>query len=253
MIIYFSATGNCRHTAEALAQKTEDEVKSILDFMNGGEEADFRGEKRLGLISPTYSWRLPSIVRDFIQNTEIKVSENTYVYFVSTYGTTPGASVHEMRELLKENNIEIDSVYSIRMPDTWTPIFNLSDARKVEAINAVAESEIAEAAASILAGDRRKHMKRQMPAFALSIAGRAYDQMRRTDNLYAESGCISCGLCEKKCPVKAIEIKDGRPVWIKPQCTMCLGCLHRCPVFAIQYGRGRTKDHGQYINPHTKM
>ena len=253
MIIYFSATGNCRHTAEALAQKTEDEAKSILDFMDGREEADFRGEKRLGLIFPTYSWRLPSIVREFIQNTEIKVSENTYVYFVSTYGTTPGASVHEMRELLKEKNIEIYSVYSIRMPDTWTPIFDLSDAHKVEAINMSAESEIEAAAASILAGDRRKHMKRQMPAFALSIAGRVYDQMRRTDNLYVENSCISCGLCERKCPVKAIEIKDGRPVWIKPQCTMCLGCLHRCPVFAIQYGRGRTKDHGQYTNPHTKM
>lgn len=253
MIIYFSATGNCRHTAEALAQKTEDKAKSILDFMNGREKADFRDEKRLGLIAPTYSWRLPSIVREFIQNTEIMVSENTYVYFVSTYGTSPGASVHEMRGLLKEKNIDIDSTYSIRMPDTWTPIFNLSDARKVEAINAAAESEISEAAASILAGDRRKRMKRQMPAFVLSIAGRNYDRMRRTDNLYAESRCISCGLCERKCPVKAIEIKDGRPVWIKPQCTMCLGCLHRCPVFAIQYGRGRTKKHGQYINPHTKM
>lgn len=253
MIIYFSATGNCKHTAKVLAQKTEDEAKSILEFMNGREKADFRDENRLGIIAPTYGWRLPSIVREFIQNTEITVSENTYVYFVSTYGTSPGATVHEMRRLLREKNIEIDSVYSIRMPDTWTPIFNLSDARKVEAINAAAESEIAQTAESILAGDRRKRMKWQLPSFTLAIAAMVYDGMRRTANLYVESNCTGCGLCERKCPVKAIEIKDGRPVWIKQQCTMCLGCLHRCPVFAIQYGRGRTKKHGQYINPHTKM
>lgn len=123
----------------------------------------------------------------------------------------------------------------------------------MEAINAAAESEIAQTAESILAGDRRKRMKRQLPAFTLAIAAMVYDGMRRTANLYVESNCTGCGLCERKCPVKAIEIKDGRPVWIKQQCTMCLGCLHRCPVFAIQYGRGRTKKHGQYINPHTKM
>ena len=253
MIIYFSATGNCRHTAEVIAQKTEDEAKSILDFMNGREKTDFRNEKRLGIIAPTYSWRLPSIVREFIQNTEITISHDTYLYFVSTYGTTSGASIHEMRRLLEDKNINIDSAYSIRMPDTWTPIFDLSDKHKVESINRAAESEIEAAACSILAGDRLNCMKRQMPAFTLAIAGRIYDKMRRTSNLYVESTCIGCGLCERKCPVKAIKIREGRPEWIKQQCTMCLGCLHRCPVFAIQYGRGKTRKHGQYINPYIKM
>ena len=101
MIIYFSATGNCKHTAKVLAQKTEDEAKSILEFMNGREKADFRDENRLGIIAPTYGWRLPSIVREFIQNTEITVSENTYVYFVSTYGTSPSATVHECAGFLE--------------------------------------------------------------------------------------------------------------------------------------------------------
>lgn len=101
--------------------------------------------------------------------------------------------------------------------------------------------------------NRLNRMKRQMPAFTLAIAGRIYDKMRRTSNLYVESTCISCGLCERKCPVKAIKIREGRPEWIKQQCTMCLGCLHRCPVFAIQYGRGKTRKHGQYINPYINM
>ena len=67
-----------------------------------------------------------------------------------------------------------------------------------------------------------------------------------------EDGCVGCGLCARKCPVQAIEMRNGRPVWVRDKCVMCLGCLHRCPKFAIQYGR-RTKKHGQYTNPNVKV
>lgn len=55
-----------------------------------------------------------------------------------------------------------------------------------------------------------------------------------------------------KCPVKAIEMKNKKPVWVADKCVMCLGCLHRCPVFAINYGN-KTQKHGQYINPNVKV
>ena len=48
-------------------------------------------------------------------------------------------------------------------------------------------------------------------------------------------------------PVHAIQIQDGKPVWVKKQCTMCLGCLHRCPKFSIRYGK--SDRHGQYRHP----
>ena len=59
-------------------------------------------------------------------------------------------------------------------------------------------------------------------------------------------------LCARKCPDQAIEMRDGRPVWVKERCIMCLGCLHRCPKFAIQYD-DRTREHGQYRHPGTRV
>ena len=59
----------------------------------------------------------------------------------------------------------------------------------------------------------------------------------------ATDACVSCGLCEKRCPVHNIKV-EGKPQW-GTDCTMCLACFHACPQHAIQYGN-RTKNKGQY-------
>ena len=78
-----------------------------------------------------------------------------------------------------------------------------------------------------------------------------YKTLSKTSHLHVEDTCIGCGLCAKNCPVNAIEMKDGKPAWVKKNCAMCLSCLHRCPKFAIQYD-DKTKDHGQYLHPDEK-
>lgn len=50
-----------------------------------------------------------------------------------------------------------------------------------------------------------------------------------------EDKCIGCGLCEKICTAKAIQMQEGKPVWVKDHCNICLACINRCPKEAIQY------------------
>ncbi len=247
MILYFSATGNCKYVATRLAQATGQEMYSIADCIRNGQY-DF-SDGTVGIISPAYDWGLPSIVKEFLEKASFRTD---YLYFAATYGTIPGAIGYMANKAIRERTI--DAYYSVRMPDTWTPIFDLSTPEKVAKYTRHTESEIDRMIQGVRERRTNRHLRPRTPAIITKlIAEPLYNKkVRCTSNLHAENTCIGCGLCAKKCPVQAIAIRDGRPVWVKDRCVMCLGCLHRCPKFAIQYGN-RTKKHGQYTNPNVKV
>lgn len=252
MIFYFSATGNSKYVASRIRHPDE-EMVPIADAVKQGHFRYKIADGKLGIVSPTYDWTLPSIVSEFLEKLEISCSEKPYVYYVGTYGTTTGAAAAMADRLMKAKGLPFDAMFDVKMPDTWTPIFDLSDPVHVEEINKKAEREITELQDQINQQIRGKHMALTTPLFTGMIGKMLYDNgTRKTSNLSVGGSCIGCGLCVKKCPVEAIEIKEKKPIWVKDKCVMCLGCLHRCPKFAIQYGK-KTAVHGQYVNPKIKV
>ena len=246
MILYFSATGNCKYVAQRLAQVHPQEILPIVDCIKN-HKFDFEDEA-IGIISPTYFWGLPSIVEEFLKKAAFKTD---YLYFVSTYGTTTGAAGRFAANAI--HGRKIDAFYAVRMPDTWTPMFDLSSSEKIAKFTKTTEKSIDAIINKVAERYTNRHISPRTPAFlAKWVAQPIYHhQIRRTAHFYAENSCIGCGLCEKQCPVHAIQIENGKPVWVKTQCVMCLGCLHHCPKFAIQYGN-RTRKHGQYVNPNVR-
>lgn len=204
----------------------------------------------LGIVTPVYFWQLPLVTRNFLNRLSL-TGENSspYTFIIVTYGTTPGCTAEDARRILDHKKIRLSSAFSVRMPDTWTPFFDLSDHDHVKRLNACAEKEIDQVIASIQARVTGNHMARRLPYAFRIMTDKAYNKARRTVYFHVEDSCVGCHLCEKNCPVQAIAIKDGKPVWFKEQCALCLRCLHFCPKFAIQYGNGSTKKHGQYHYP----
>ena len=253
MIIYFSATGNSKYVAERIAKTLKDTAISIVDCIEK-ETYDFTisdGEK-IGIVSPTYAWKLPLIVEEFLSRFHVSIQVTTYVFFVATYGTTPGQTGYFTQKLLVDNKIALSAAYGVKMPDNWTPTFDLSNSEKVKKINISAEKYINKILKQIEAEKEGNFQFPRTPHFTDEIAAKQYEKMRETKHFNVEDTCIGCGLCQRKCPAHVIRLEDGKPVWKADKCYMCLGCLHRCPAFSIQYEE-RTKSHGQYLNPYVKI
>ncbi len=243
MIFYFSATGNSRYVADRIAAATGDETISIVDCCKK-EQFDYSAQT-IGIISPTYAWGLPSIVQEFLEKLALR-SQPSYLWFAATYGTTPGQTGRFAEDILKRSELTVSAKFSVQMPDTWTPLFDLSNKEKVQRINAAAEPQIDRIIQLIQNHTSGDFTQCKMPfLLAKSVYAIEYPSMRQTHHFRVEDSCIGCGLCVRNCPVSAIQLRDKKPVWVKEQCVMCLSCLHHCPKFSIQYGN-RTQKHGQY-------
>ena len=62
MILYFSATGNCKYVAERIAAEFDDTAVSI-EVSNG--QVNLSENEMLGIVTPVYNWELPITTREF--------------------------------------------------------------------------------------------------------------------------------------------------------------------------------------------
>lgn len=250
MIVYFSATGNSRLIANRIAESIGDKCISIRSLLDSGDlSLNLLNEECLGIVTPTYFWGLPLIVKSFLDNLHIDSPRDIYIYLVATYGTTTGAIGEITKNTLAIKGITLNAQYCVRMPDTWTPLFNLSDKEKNAKRLQKSRQELDDIITAIKSRYHVNAMRGKTPLWLGKLYHKTYDKARETRHFHVlNEKCIGCGLCRQVCPTKTINLIDGIPHWTQKRCLACLACLHHCPEFAIQYGKN-TINHGQYTCP----
>ncbi|MBQ3007361.1 MAG: EFR1 family ferrodoxin [Clostridia bacterium] len=233
MVYYFSATGNSKHAAEVIAAKTGDTAVSIADILNGRAEIKEKNGKT-GFVFPVYFWGLPEIIKRFASLPEVKNSLGDYVYCVITCGATTGTAD---KMLAKRLGRKLDYSFSLKMPDNYVVLYDPSPKEKAKKFLAHADKELETVCEDInsLAKKRAGSTAGELKSL---FVPHLYDFFRTTKKFYADDKCTSCGLCAKNCPDGAIEMKNGKPVWIKSKCQHCTACINRCPTEAVQFGKG---------------
>lgn len=246
MIFYFSATGNSRYVAKRLAQINKD----LLYEIGSHDVRDYHIEEGepVGFVMPTYYWGVPKVVLDFIKSMRIEGAH--YCYLVLTCGGSTSRAATIFTKAFNSRFAPVNTVqgfYSVKMPDTYTPMFDIPDAQRSAEIVKEADPVIENVAAYINGCSVGDFDQLHGKAILTTVCYPIY-KIITTRLFHVTDACVGCGLCESNCPSQAIKMVEGKPQWVSRRCSHCLRCLHRCPQFAIQFGKS-TRKRGQYVNP----
>lgn len=246
MIFYFSGTGNSQFVANEIARIIDDELVSINESIKSQKTTSFKSEEPLVFVLPTYAWRLPKIVQDWIKTSSF--SGNKESYFVLTCGGDVGSAASYAKDLCKERGLKFKGLSGLLMPENYLALFSTPDADQAQLIVDRARPHIEELAQLI-------KNKQDFPQKIISLRDRIlsgsinllfYPFIVKDKGFTVSDSCISCTLCSKVCPLNNVKMEKGKPQWLG-NCTHCMACIACCPVEAIEYKKASKGRPRHYI------
>ena len=236
MILYFSGTGNSRYVAQRIAVALGDELLSMNDRIKTGDTSPVTSDERLVIVTPTYAWRIPRIVQDWLAGTDFPCGAQTW--FVMTCGSEIGNAAQYNRALCQEKQLIYMGTAQIIMPENYIAMFNAPQAEEARQIVARAEPDIDRAISAIKAGQKFAPTRNNLYDRFMSgpVNPIFYSCFVKAKAFAASDACTGCGQCAKRCPTNNSTIQNGKPVW-GGDCTHCMACICYCPTEAIEYGK----------------
>ncbi|MDO4393101.1 MAG: EFR1 family ferrodoxin [Bacillota bacterium] len=239
MIFCYSGTGNSRYIAKRIADALHDEIIDLNDRIKEKNRNPIHSENDVVIVVPTYAWRIPRIVSEWILNTDITGARR--IWFAMSCGSEIGNASDYNRQIADKKGLEYMGTAQIIMPENYIALFNAPDKEEAGHIVAKAEPDIDKAIAYI--GDGRRFDATRQNLYDRFMSGPVnpifYKLIVKAGAFRVDEKCTSCGMCVKRCALNNIELQEGKPVWGKV-CTHCMACICYCPAEAIEYGRKST-------------
>ena len=236
MILYFSGTGNSAYAAKRIGREIDDKVMNLFEKIKNNDFSELYSKRPWVIVVPTYAWRIPRIVGQWLERTPLTGS--TAIYFILTCGENIGNADKYLELLCKKKNMDYYGCFGITMPENYIALFTTPKPKEALHIIEQAEPAIDRAAHDIKGGHRfpKMHMTFKDRLCSGIVNTIFYPVFVHARKFYAANSCISCGKCVNVCPLGNIRLNNGKPVWGK-HCTHCMACICRCPKEAIEYGK----------------
>ena len=236
MVLYFTGTGNSKYVAQRIAAALGDTLFCMNDRIRAGDTSPVETGRRLVIVTPTYAWRIPRLVRDWLRSTELRGAEQAW--FVMTCGSEIGNAGSYAEKWCRGKGFDFKGCAGVVMPENYIAMFKAPSPKEEAEIIVRANGRLDALAQSIAKGESftRPQIKLMDRIYSGIVNGAFYPMFVKSRKFRTTDECIGCGKCAVLCPTKSIRIEGGRPVW-GDGCTHCMACICRCPKQAIEYGR----------------
>lgn len=236
MIVYFTGTGNSRACARLLADRLEDDCTDAFPLIRENLSAELVSERPWVFVCPTYAWQLPRVFAQLIRRSDFSGSKDAY--FVLTCGGEIGNAMANNQALCAEKGLRYRGTLPVVMPDNYIAMFNAPGEEEAKRILSAARPILEQGAAFIRKGlDFPMRKAGFLDKLKSGVVNDGFYRFHiKTGPFTVDDRCISCGKCERDCPLANIRLEEGRPVW-GSRCTHCMSCICLCPTSAIEYGK----------------
>ena len=241
MILFFTGTGNSRYVAGLISELTGDtELRDMGAMIKSDEQGDFCSEKPFVFVAPTYAWRLPRVVSDFIMKSRFSSGKGRRIKFrphilSSPCGSSIGNAGRYARRLCEAAGLRYCGCAGVRMPEKlYLPCSALLTKKLQSALIRAAGREIRSIAGAIASGDELDGGGSLIGAVESSIVNNAfYKFVISADGFRITESCNGCGLCSDVCPLNNIKIDE--------QTTAGRSGVRTAPIVWLVYAAARGK------------
>ena len=77
MVLYFTGTGNSRYLARRIAEGLEMPLYDLNACIKAGDTAPVQTGRDMVLVTPTYAWRIPRVVSEWLGKTALPLKSPT--------------------------------------------------------------------------------------------------------------------------------------------------------------------------------
>ncbi|MFX1570979.1 MAG: EFR1 family ferrodoxin [Promethearchaeota archaeon] len=256
-LYYFSGSGNTKYCSELVQRGFQDKnIQVKLIKVKNVKKFPFPDENKMypaiGLAFPVYEFMIPRIILIWL-NQLPSAHHTTPVFIIDTSAGIPCDSAGVAMDLLRKKNYEPLGVLEVPTPTAepfcsnkyypigWAPeiidrcySFGLLIAKRLW-------TEDDRFVNLRLSRFRFKFLTRY--AYRYIIKGLASTKASTKGLIKFDThSCNKCGLCERICPMAAIEISNSSNLINFNRCMYCTTCIRICPTHAIKLSyRGKKK------------